>query len=308
VTDTSRKEAALTGASGFIGRNLAKRLLSDGWKVNVIARPGSDLKPLSGYAGDLSVHIHDGTMEGMMGLFGNMAPSIVFHLASLFIADHASRDIPRLVNSNILLGLQLVEAMSAKNVKHFINTGTAWQHYRNERYDPVNLYAASKEAFEALLQYYVKARGLKAITLKLFDTYGPNDPRPKLFAFLRGEDQGNQELAMSPGEQLLDLVYVDDVVDAFLTAAARLPNNEGEAYEEYAVSSGRLMALKDLVALFQDISGKKRPIRWGGKPYRAREVMVPWSEGRKIAGWNPKVPIEQGIALMDQGLRERSVR
>lgn len=299
-----RKEAALTGASGFIGRHLAKRLLQDGWKVNVIARPGSDLKPLIDCPGDLSAHIHDGTMEGMLGLFENMAPSIVFHLSSLFLAEHASGDLARLVNSNILFGLQLVEAMSVRNIKYFINTGTAWQHYRNEGYEPVNLYAASKEAFEALLLYYVKAKGLKAITLKLFETYGPDDSRPKLFTFLRENVKDGQELAMSPGEQLLDLVYIDDVVDAFLAAAARVLKDECDAYEEYAISSGRLMRLKDLVGLYQEISGRKRSIRWGGRPYREREVMDPWSGGRTLAGWSPRVPIEQGIVLMDRHDRE----
>jgi nucleoside-diphosphate-sugar epimerase len=298
VTDTFRKEAALTGASGFIGRNLAIRLLSDGWKVNVIARPGSDLKPLIDCPGDLSVHIHDGTMEGMLGLFENMAPSIVFHLASLFIAEHASRDIPRLMNSNILFGLQLVEAMSFKNIRYFINTGTAWQHYHDARYDPVNLYAASKEAFEALLRYYVEVKGLKTITLKLFDTYGPDDPRPKLFALLRGAAQ-SQKIAMSPGGQLIDMVYVDDVVDAFQVAADRVAGDECGNYEEYAVSSGNPLKLRELVSRYQKVTGKNILIKWGGRPYRAREVMIPWSGGQRLEGWSPKVSIEKGIELAE---------
>jgi nucleoside-diphosphate-sugar epimerase len=298
VTTEFRKEAVLTGASGFIGRNLAKRLLHDGWKVNVIARSGSDLKPLRGYAGDLSVHVHDGTIESMLSLFDNIAPSIVFHLASLFLVEHASMDIPRLVNSNILFGLQLVEAMSVKNVRYFINTGTAWQHYQNERYDPVNLYASTKEAFEALLRYYVEAKGLKTITLKLFDTYGPDDPRPKLFALLRGAAQ-SQKIAMSPGDQLIDMVYIDDVIDAFQVAADRLMGDECGNYEEYAVSSGNPLKLRELVSRYQKVTGKDILIKWGGRPYRAREVMVPWSGGQRLEGWSPKVSIENGIDLVE---------
>jgi nucleoside-diphosphate-sugar epimerase len=254
---------------------------------------------LKRFGSNVKIACHDGTMEGMMDLFQAMAPSIVFHLASCFTVEHNVKDVQRLVESNILFGLQLVEAMTASNIRHLINTGTSWQNFNNEDYNPVNLYAASKEAFEVLLRYYAENRGLKTITLKLFDTYGPDDPRPKLFALLRSAEEGRQELALSPGEQLIDIVYIDDVVDAFMMAEARIRQDAGGAHEEYAVSSGRRLTLKELVETYQRVTEKELNIQWGGRPYRTREVMVPWSSGHRLEGWSPKVPIEIGIKLVE---------
>jgi len=293
------KEAVVTGSTGFVGSHLVKRLVDNGWSVHVIVRPESNIEILKQFGSNVTIFRHNGTMEGMMSLFERVTPSVVFHLASCFIVEHKAKDIQALVDSNILFGLQLVEAMTASHVQRLVNAGTSWQHFNNEAYNPVNLYASSKEAFEALLRYYIEAKGLKTITLKLFDTYGPDDPRPKLFALLRGAVTSQQAIAMSPGEQLIDLVYIADVVDAFMIAADRLSRNECDNYEEYAVSSGKPLALRELVDIYQKVTGKKLMIKWGGRSYRVREVMVPWNGGQWIEGWSPKVSIEKGIELIE---------
>ena len=69
------------------------------------------------------------------------------------------------MSSNITFGTQLVEAMVANGCYQFVNTGTSWQHYENDEYNPVNLYAATKQAFEDILRYYVETSALRVITL-----------------------------------------------------------------------------------------------------------------------------------------------
>jgi len=111
-----------------------------------------------------------------------------------------------------------------------------------------------------------------------------------------------EELAMSPGEQLLDLVYIDDIVAAFLLAAERLQAGQVVGHERYAVSSGHPLRLRDLVGLYAKVTGRSLPIEWGGRPYRPREVMVPWNTGAVLPGWAPKVGLVEGIRLMGQDL------
>ncbi len=194
----------------------------------------------------------------MLDILCKSKPVIVFHLASLFLVQHQSNEIESLIKSNILFGAQLVEAMVKKETYKLVNTGTSWQHYNNEDCGPVNLYSATKQAFEAILKFYAEATPLKAITLKLFDTYGPNDPRPKLFNLLKKVAEEQKPLAMSPGEQLIDIVYIDDVVDAFIIAAERLLNDKVEHYEDYAVSSGSPIKLRDLVKIYEEVIGSYR--------------------------------------------------
>lgn len=238
--------ALVTGASGFVGRHLVQRLVHDGWQVNIVVRLRTRLPDTPEFS-QVYCHLYDGSTEGMMRCIAKANPSVVFHLASLAISEHAAKDVESLIASNILFGTQLLEAMKVNSVTRFINTGTFWQHYSNEDYNPSCLYAASKQAFEALLEYYIQARSISAVTLKLFDTYGPDDPRPKLINLLNKAAATGEKLDMTAGEQLIDLVYIDDVVDAYVIAAQRLLKSEGFQHEAYAVSSGYPLTLKELV-------------------------------------------------------------
>ena len=100
---------------------------------------------------------------------------------------------------------------------------------------------------------------------------------------------------MSPGEQLIDIVHVHDVCTAFIMAAERLLGGDGVGHERYAVSSGAPLPMKDLVRTFEKVAGVTLPIEWGGRPYRPREVMQPWTKGRPLPGWTPKISLERGL-------------
>lgn len=287
------KKALVTGATGYIGSNLVKRLLKDGWQVHVIY---IEDKFSRSSQKDPSVHYHlfNGTNENMLSIVKGVSPDVVFHLASLFLAQHTPADILPLISSNILFSTQLVEAMVTNRTFNLINTGTSWQHYMNSDYDPVCLYAATKQAFEDILKYYIAISDLKVITLKLFDTYGPGDPRPKLMPNLHNAITGGTALNMSPGKQLLDFVYIDDVVNAFAIAAERLNKNSAN-YETFAVTSKTPKTLKEIVTIYEKVSGAKIAANWGTRPYRQREVMVPWKKGKALPGWKANIGLEEGI-------------
>lgn len=279
------KKAIITGITGFIGSHLARRLIKDGWELHAVTRNSSKYDLIQDIKDSIHFHMYDGTIESMQNIFDIGKPEIVFHLASLFLSQHKPEDITRLIQSNILFGSHLVESAVNSGCKQFINTGTSWQHFENNDYNPVNFYAATKQAFEDILKYYVEAHELKVITLKLFDTYGPDDPRPKLLNLLKRAAETGESLDMSPGEQLLDLVHVDDVVEAFC-AVRELLEAEGSLKKEYGVTSGDPISLKDIVLKLEDEIGKKINVNWGGRPYRNREVMVPCNSMATVPGWS----------------------
>jgi nucleoside-diphosphate-sugar epimerase len=289
------KTALITGVTGFVGGRLALRLAEQGWRVHGVVRASSRPETELSARNGITLETHDGSEAGLVAIVRATAPDVVFHLASLFLSDHKPDDVGRLVESNVAFGAQLLEAMSAAGVTRLVNTGTSWQHYDDRSYCPVNLYAATKQAFEDVLAYYVEARGQRAITLSLFDTFGPGDRRPKLFSVLARAAEAPGVVEMSPGEQALDLVYIDDVLEAFRLAALRLLGAGQPGHERFAVSSGRPMRLIDVAAEYERVSGRRLSIRWGGRPYRAREVMRPWSGGIPLPGWFPQVSLEEGL-------------
>jgi len=287
------KKALVTGSTGFVGSNLVKRLIAEGWQVSIVVRSSSDLSVLEGNQEKVQVFVYDGKIESLENAVANCKPDMVFHVASLFLSNHTGEQVNSLIQSNILFGTHLLEVMVKHNVFNFINTSTSWEHYENQGYSPVNLYAATKRAFQDIMQFYVEAKGIRAITLKLFDTYGSNDPRPKLLNLLMGLAESGETLAMSPGEQKIDLVHVDDVVNAYCIAAKRLLDGKVQGYEIYGVGTDNPMSLKELVALIEIETGKKLNIEWGRRPYREREVMHLWSMFSCLNGWAPEVKLIQ---------------
>lgn len=286
--------ALVTGATGYIGSRLVRLLLEDGWQVNALVRPTSSLQLLQPYLRRINCYIHDGSMSGMLKLIESAKPTVVFHLAAVAMSEHRPEDIDPLLNGNLLFSTQLVEAMSRCDIRNIVNTETFWQRYSGKNYSPVCLYAATKQAFRDILTYYVESGRINAISLVLYDTYGPDDPRAKLFFHLKQAMQTMQEIDLTPGEQIVDMTHVDDVVAAYLRAGAMLWNESQEGFHTYAVSSGQRMTLKQLVELVISETGIPLLPNWGKRPYRAREVMEPWI-GEPLPGWQPSIDLATGV-------------
>ncbi|WP_119328673.1 NAD-dependent epimerase/dehydratase family protein [Cysteiniphilum halobium] len=285
----------ITGASGYIGSKLAKQLIKNGYQLICIVRKSSDLSLLESVKNDIKLIYWDKTVDSLIAGIKQYSIDVVFHLASCFIAEHKSHQVTDLIESNILFGAHLLEAMQQNGIKNMVNTGTSWQHYNNQEYDPVCLYAATKEAFEQLIVYYVKAHQFKCITLKLFDTYGSDDPRKKLVHLLVQLAKTKDNLKMSPGEQQLDLVHIYDVVRALIMASERLTSLDEVQYEEFAVTTQISSSLKEIVNRYEHYIGKKLNIEWGAKSYRSREVMKLWENYKILPNWQATYTFPEGL-------------
>jgi nucleoside-diphosphate-sugar epimerase len=296
--DIKNLKVLVTGATGYIGSELATKLISMGCEVSIIKRTTSDLTGLDGILDKLSIYECNESTQSILNILGDAKPDVVVHLASLFIAEHESNDVEALIASNLLFSTQILEATKVNNINFLVNTGSSWEHFNNSQYDPTCLYAATKHAFESILEYYIQTSELSSITLKLFDTYGPRDTRPKLVPLMQKLALSGDSLEMSKGEQLIDIVYIDDVIEAFLISINRLQLLEVHGGESYAVSSLNPITLQNLVSKYQEVSGMKVNISWGSREYRAREVMTPWNNGSNIPGWSPKVSLEDGLSRL----------
>ncbi|WP_320046295.1 NAD(P)-dependent oxidoreductase [uncultured Ilyobacter sp.] len=293
-----KKKAIITGGTGFVGSNLSRELLKQGWEVFIISQKEFGYKNIEDIKNKLNIFEYDGNIQKLINFFKDSKADVVFHLASVFISEHKTDDINLLIDSNLKFGTHILEAMKESDTKLIINTGTSWQHYNNEDYNPVCLYAATKESFEKLMEYYIQGESIRAITLKLFDTYGETDTRPKLINLLSKFSKEKTQLDMSPGDQVIDLVHVDDVVNAFIKAYEYLSENNKIKYEKYAVSSGKELKLRELISIYEEITGNKILVNWGGRSYRKREVMNLWRNFKKLPNWDCTIDINEGLKRM----------
>lgn len=124
TANVAYKKALVTGATGYVGSQLVVGLLSDGWEVHIIVRESSNLDQLSDIKDDVITHIYNGGFEQLSIIMSRILPDVVFHLASMIVAEHNSEKIDELISSNITFGSLLLESMSVNGVKNFINTGT----------------------------------------------------------------------------------------------------------------------------------------------------------------------------------------
>jgi nucleoside-diphosphate-sugar epimerase len=283
----------VTGATGFIGKNLCKALYNNHHVIALI-RNNSNVKELPQ---KIEKFKYDSTDNGIEDFFKRKKIDGIIHLAAMVYSGHENwGKIGEIINSNIILGTKLLELSKLYNIKWFINTGTFWQHYNNEDYNPVNLYAATKQAFEDIAKYYTETSDLKFVTLKLYDTFGPNDTRPKIFNLWNKIAKTGEELKMSGGEQIIDISYIDNVIDAYERLIEILNNNEMDINgKSFALKSKKRYTLKQLASLYEKVTGLKLNIKWGALPYREREIMVPWKIGEEIPDYEEKISIEKGL-------------
>lgn len=284
----------VTGATGFIGQNLINKLLDNKYEIHCLVRRDSDISKIDSRA---IIFEYNENIDSLLSYFNKEEFDGVIHLASLFLASHTKDDISSLIFSNIQFGTEILEACKESNVRWFINTGTFWQNYQNEQYSPVNLYAATKEAFEKVAHYYIETSNLIFTTIKLNDTFGPNDTRNKIFNLWSKIAKSGETLEMSPGNQFIDISYIEDVISAYDVLIAHLNSSKNEEFrnKEFVVSNGQVMSLKDLSKEFEEATNTKLNIIWGGRPYRDREVIIPYKRGNNIPGWEQKYSLKEAI-------------
>jgi nucleoside-diphosphate-sugar epimerase len=262
------KRVMITGVSGFIGRH-AFNTASARHDVLGIARMSSDLTVFDHHPFTKNI-LRISQSSEILDIIRQYKPEVVIHAATHFLAEHRSSDLDSLIDGNLRFGLHLLDGLVGLGACHIINFGTTWQHYNAEqKYAPVNLYSALKQGFEDICLYYSDATDIQVTHLKLYDTFGPLDPRRKfLQLFIEALDR-NEEFQMSAGEQRINLLYIHDLCSLLMSLIEKTPSkNPGH----FRVLSSNSLTLSELVEELMAHLNIRIPINRGFYPYRVREV------------------------------------
>jgi len=284
----------VTGATGFIGNNLTKLLLDKNYEIHCIVRKNSNISKLPKRA---KTFIYDENINSLLEFFSKEQFCGVIHLASLVLRTHTKDDISNLISSNIKFGCELLEASTKTDVKWFINTGTFWQNYKNEDYNPVNFYAATKEAFSVMAKYYTQTSNLIFTTIKLNDTFGENDTRDKILNLWSEISKNKEVLQMTDGKQIMDINYVEDVISAYDILISHLNQDNKDKFKntEFVVTNNQKVSLKELAKIFEEATNLKLNIVWGANAYKTNEILVPYNKGQIVPNWKQKYTLKEAI-------------
>lgn len=311
--ESGSSRVMVTGASGFLGSYLARRLLAEEvTEVHAVIRAATDperVRRLSDgdAAGRLRLHETGIDLAGIRQAVARARPDTILHLASLNVSQHHPEQVEELVEANILMPALLLECLAEAGGGRFVNMGSAWQHFSGPDYDPVCLYAATKQSCESFLTYHWVANRIPSISLKLFHAYGLGDPRTRLLTLLCRAVITGETLPMSEGRQVVDYVHANDVVEAVLIADGLLAAEEVTGAAAFGIPSGHPLTVRDLVDLVGRVAGRPVPVAWGRLPYKPREIMQAVSCGPTLPGWRPRVPLSEGIARLLGDMRRHAV-
>lgn len=244
----TKEKYLVTGAAGFIGANLVRRLREENRPVVAVVHDSSNLWRLEGMSGIDLVRTDICDSKSVHELLTTHRPSHIFHLATYGVYRHQHN--PEMIfNTNVIGTFNLLNSAKSIEIDAFVNTGSVYEYTNRPGPQiesvtgiPRNVYDAAKLASTAMAQAYAAEYQLPVMTLRLFTTYGPYEDQSRLISsvthrLLRGERP------VIASQAIRDFVYIDDVTQAYLQTASL-----GQPGEVYNIGGGQGIRIGELVA------------------------------------------------------------
>ncbi|MDA9958161.1 NAD(P)-dependent oxidoreductase [Alphaproteobacteria bacterium] len=293
------RRVLLTGANGFIGSHLLEALIKLGYKVSITKRKNSDLWRIKHLLGKFeSFNLEE---KPLQEIFSGRNIDCVIHLATHYKKQDSPDHVAEMLYTNVAFPSKILDVAKKNGVKAFINTGTFFEMNCdilpiNETVGslPFNFYAETKIQFEETLKK--NSQSMCVNSFKLFSPFGEKD-NPKLVRYIIENGIEGREITLSEGLQKIDLIYIRDIISAYIKALERAFTKSFQPeYEVFCLGSGFPYSVRDVVSLVEENLGKRLAVHWGEK--RADEIAVAYADISKAKGmlnWTPECGVKQGL-------------
>jgi len=273
-----KEKVLVTGASGFIGTSLVRELLKKGNRVIAFDIKKSNIGT-EFVQRDIVTFDFDKILDDV---------DVVFHLAGLLGTTELFHRIKEAEKVNVLGTLNLLESMRKNNVKKIVFTSkpNMWKY---------NVYTITKENCERYLHMYRKIFGFKPVITRPFNVYGPEEYleeyRKAIPYFIIAALKGEPLEIFGDGEQTMDVIHVDDVTEALIVCAKKLPQGTVE------IGTATPIKVIDLAKKILELTGGNSEIRH--LPMRRGEMNTGliYANGNmeKLIGFKPRITLEEGL-------------
>lgn len=298
----SGRRVLVTGAAGFIGSSLCRRLSETGARVHATSRaPDASLDNLSWRSCDLANH------DAAMDLFRSVRPEIVLHLAGHVSGARATEAVLPTLRGNLASTVHVLLAAQEHGCERVVLTGSLEEPEPGPGMGwpvPSSPYAASKLASSAYGRMFAALFGLPVVVLRVFMVYGPGQrDESKLVPYVITSLLRGERPRLGSGAREVDWIYIDDVVQAFMDAAV----GAGLKGVTLDVGSGALMPVREMVArLYRALAPDVTP-EFGAIPDRPMEQIrvARVEETRRQLGWSPGIDLDEGIRRTIDWYRRR---
>jgi len=322
------QKVLVTGAAGFIGFHLAKRLLEDGHQVvgvdNLnpyydVSLKEARLEDLKKEANFTFIKIDLAERKQLQDLFGRTGFDVVVNLAAQAGVRYSIENPHAYVDSNLVGFMNVLECCRHNAIKHLVfassssvygaNTAMPFSVHHNVDH-PVSLYAATKKANELMAHTYSHLYQLPCTGLRFFTVYGPwGRPDMALFLFTRAILEDKPIKVFNHGKMQRDFTYIDDIIEGVVRVMGRLPqaNSDwsGDApdpgtssapYKIYNIGNNNPVELTKFIEVIEDVLGKKaKKELMDIQPGDVAATYADVDDLMKDVGFKPATPIEVGV-------------
>jgi len=294
-----KEKLLVIGGTGFIGFHIAKEGLNKGFEVYSLSKnPPNEKRYLSKV---VYINIDLLNKDNLFDHLKNLEINYVVN--SMGYVDHRlfNNGGDEVFQNHFLATKNLIYSLNKKNLKCFLHLGSSDEYGSNpspqleeSRESPISPYSLAKVSTCHMLQMLYRTEKFPATILRLFLVYGPNQNNDRFLPFIIQESIKNKEYLVSPGEQMRDFCYVDDVIKAIFIAL----KNENIFGEVINIASGDPVKINTILNKVLKVLKKGKPII-GGINYRDNESMSLYASVQKaknLLGWKPEISLDEGLA------------
>jgi UDP-glucose 4-epimerase len=304
MVDVSSRRVLVTGAAGFIGSHLTRRLVALGAEVHALTDEVSSFYPTRLLDLRGKIVLHEGNIAdrtAMEAIVKQVKPSVVFHLAAYTHVGKSWYRVDECVQSNIQGTLNLLLALEDTGYDRFIYTGTSEIYgdidvpFREDaKVNPISPYAVSKYAGERFCRMYQQGLGWPIVLVRPFNAYGPAQTPDRIIPETIVRALRGQELALTTGEQTREFNYVEDIAEGYILLA-QTRDIEGELFN---IGGGEEISIRDVVVQIVDLLGNPIEPKFGALEHRPNEIWRMYCDSTKARdrlGWAPKHSLREGL-------------
>ena len=264
----------IIGSNGYLGKNLKC----------FFERAKDDVQTATSFSPDKI------WIDNILDRIASIVPDVILIPGACQSVNDDGEAIDELLFSNCMLPSKVASFLLRENSKcKLVTFSSSWQFSEDGLYRPFNLYAASKKASEDLLEHFALG-GVLISSLTLFDVYGPDDERTKIYNLLTNAAVNKTIIDTTTGDQEIELVHVDDVCRGVSSAIRELGKwNSNDGVMKRGLGHGRPITLKNLIGRIAMASGNTNFATLGVRPYREREIMRVVKSYVRPDGWLPKI-------------------
>jgi len=293
----------ITGATGFVGSNLTKKLVKRNYEVHILNEPNCDKKRLSEVLPKINQHTANLLeKEKLNNLIKEINPEIIFHLAAAGIFNGISAPEKELIEVNFMGTINLINACNQIDYKCFVNTGSSSEYGPKDKpmketdiCQPTNLYAISKLAAVLYGNLTAKIKNKPIIGLRLFSPYGPFDNEKRLIPYVISKALKNEDILLADPNGTRDFIFIEDVVSAYLKSIDLASQFKGQIFN---LGSGKQTFVSEIVKIISQITKTKSKIKWGQakpRPWDTTNWQADISKISKSFIWKPEYSLKQGL-------------